>query len=274
MVKQHCAMTDLGDRFEVMRYEKDRSAGLDNRTNSVDATLLENVVTYAEDFIDNKYFRIDVCCHREPQAGEHAGGIAFYGRVDELFQAREGDDLVELRLNLSLLHAENRAMEKNILHPGQIRVETSGNLQESGKASVHSHVTLGRLHDAAQNFERGTLPRAVAADDAEGFAAFDFEGNVMERPKFARVAGIEFLSAEHFAGQRRQKIAERVVSLSFAEFLVYMLHAEHDVRHARSPLNTLRKNRFEILKQNKSTQEGDQTESEAIEKPANIGGLM
>src|SRR5580704_18749578 len=137
--------------------------------------------------------------YRKTQAGVHARGVALYGSANEFLETRERDDLVELRLNLSLAHAKNRAVKKDIFHPSEVRMEPSGNLQQSGKAPVHNHVTLGGFHDAAQNFQRGAFSRAVTANDPQGFAVLDFERDVLERPKFTLVVGVESLPAEHLA---------------------------------------------------------------------------
>src|ERR1700728_658337 len=116
-------------------------------------------------------------------------------------------------------------MEKNILHAGEVRVESGSNFDQGGKAPVHNHAALGRLHDAAQNLERSAFSGAVAADDAERFPALDLERDVLQGPKLALVTGIEFLPLEHFAGHGGQKIAQGIVNLTLAKFLVDMLHA-------------------------------------------------
>jgi len=42
---------------------------------------------------------------------------------------------------------------------------------------------FGRFGDAAEDFEQRTLAGPVAADDAEGFALLDLEGNIAQGPE-------------------------------------------------------------------------------------------
>ena len=84
-------------------------------------------------------------------------------------------------------------------------------------------------------FSAVLFPAPLRPMMTERFAAFHLERDILQRPKFPAGARVEFLTAEHLAGHGREKIAQRIISLPFPEFLVDMLHAERDVRHERSP---------------------------------------
>src|ERR1700684_4524541 len=58
--------------------------------------------------------------------------------------------LVGFMIRLSIFRSENRAVEKDILHAGEVRVEARCDLDQSRKTAVHNHAALGGLHDSAQ----------------------------------------------------------------------------------------------------------------------------
>ena len=55
--------------------------------------------------------------------------------IDEVLDAREGDDLVEVTLGLGLRQPQDRRIEVDILPSRQVRVESRTELQESGQAA-------------------------------------------------------------------------------------------------------------------------------------------
>ena len=58
--------------------------------------------------------------------------IALDGRVEELLHPGEGDDFVELALDLGACHAEDGAVEEDVLAAGQLGVEASADLEQAG----------------------------------------------------------------------------------------------------------------------------------------------
>ena len=67
LLEQHGALTDFADRFEVVRNEQDGGSTLDDRANAVNAALLKNEVTDAQDFIDNEDFGITWAATEKPR---------------------------------------------------------------------------------------------------------------------------------------------------------------------------------------------------------------
>ena len=59
----------------------------------------------------------------EGQAHVHAAAVALDGGVDELLDAGEVDDLVELAVDLLGAHAQDGAVEVDVLAPGELGVE-------------------------------------------------------------------------------------------------------------------------------------------------------
>ena len=80
--------------------------------------------------------RLQVGRHRERQPHVHAAAVALDRRVEELLHLGEGHDLVELRLDLAAAHAEDRAVEEDVLAAGQFRVEARADLQQAGDPAL------------------------------------------------------------------------------------------------------------------------------------------
>ena len=76
-----------------------------------------------------------------------------------------------------------RAVEEDVLAPGQLLVEPGADLQQASDAAVEHDFAFGHLGDARQNLQQRALSRAVAADQAKHLAAVHVEGDVPQRPE-------------------------------------------------------------------------------------------
>ena len=82
----------------------------------------------------------------------------------------EVDDLVELPVDLRLAHAEDRAVQVDVLPAGQLGVEARADLEQRADAPVDLGAAVRRLGDPREHLEQRALAGAVAADDAEHLA--------------------------------------------------------------------------------------------------------
>ena len=133
--------------------------------------------------VDDEDFRLEVRRDRKRQPHVHAARIVLHRRVDELFELREGDDGVELADDLGAKHAENRAVEEDVLAARQVRMEARADLEQARDAAVQVDVAFGRRGDARQDLQQRALAGAVRADDADDFADADLERDVLQRPE-------------------------------------------------------------------------------------------
>ena len=108
------------------------------------------------------------------------------------------DDLIELAVDLGLLHAEDGAVEVDVLAPGEFGMEAGADLQQAADAALDLDLAAGGGGDAREDLEQGALAGAVAADDAEDLALPDLEADIPEGPELAaltvavvRVADLE-----------------------------------------------------------------------------------
>src|SRR5271157_2900667 len=104
-------------------------------------------------------------CHRKRQPDIHAGRVAFDGCVEKILNFREIDNLIEFLGNLSVRHAQNGAVEKNVLAPGELLMKSSTYFEEACGPAIDPEPTFGRNCNTTQKFEECTLAGSVATDD-------------------------------------------------------------------------------------------------------------
>ena len=153
------------------------------------AFLLECGITDCQHLIHQQNLRLQVGGDGKGQAHVHAARIALDGCIDELFDLGEIHDLVEFALDFNPLHAQDGAVQVDVLAPGQFGVEAGAHLEQAGDAALDLDPPAGGGGDAREDLEQGALAGAVAPDDPQHLALLDFERNVLERPERLTVAG-------------------------------------------------------------------------------------
>ena len=104
---------------------------------------------------------------------------------------------------IRLREAEHRAVEVDVVAPGELGLEPRAELEQRGERAAKTDLAGRRLQDAADALEQRRLARAVVADDAHGLALADGEVDVVER-------GEEFGRAR---ARVQQALLQRLVSL-------------------------------------------------------------
>src|SRR5271157_3026762 len=120
--------------------------------------------------------------HGKGKAHVHATGIALDGRVNEFLHFSKVHDLIELAINLFAAHAENRAIEVDVLTPSQFRVKASAHFQQTGDAAFDLDFAGGRCSNTRENLEKCTLAGSITSDNAEHFALLDGKRNIPQSP--------------------------------------------------------------------------------------------
>src|SRR5262249_19487910 len=117
-------------------------------------------------------------------------------------------------------HAHHRALEEDILAPGQIGMKPGGDFDESADATRDAAHAPIRSEDPRQHFENGRLPGAVRTDDPECRSLRHLEADVLERPELLAAEFLALPSAAREALDRCwNEIPKAVVALASAEFL-------------------------------------------------------
>ncbi len=126
-----CAQVENGR--QVVGDEDERYAAVDQLAHPFDAAILERRIADAEHLVDQQDVGIEMRGNRETEARVHAGRVALDLRVDELADAGELDDLIELARDLGALHPHDRALQEHVLPTGQIGMKSGGHFnQRSG----------------------------------------------------------------------------------------------------------------------------------------------
>ena len=184
--------------------------------------------------------------HGEAQLHIHARRIALDRRVDEGADFGEIDDLVQPLGNVRARHAQNRAVQIDVLATGQKLVEARADLQQAGDVPLVANHALRGRGDAGNQLEQRALSRAVAADQRDGLPALHLKAHVAQ--------GVERLAAAAAAGHRAD-FPQRVflmmqlgmqnfqiraqgaaVQLPVTVLLGYVFHLQYNVAHIDSSL--------------------------------------
>jgi len=153
--------------------------------------------------------------HREGQAHVHPGRVVLDRRLDEGSDAGEVDDLVELLVDLRLLHAEERPAQIHVFAPRELGVKAGADLEQRRHASPDLRPPFGRVRDAGEDLEQRALARAVQANDPEDLAMGNIERYIPERPEMGLPRGTprewrpesSFSSRETSARAHRRRFA-------------------------------------------------------------------
>ncbi len=81
------------------------------------ALALERFVADCEHFVDEQEVGVDVHGNGEGEPHVHARAVELHLRVDELLDAREVDDRVEVGVDLLLRESEDRGVHVDVLAP-------------------------------------------------------------------------------------------------------------------------------------------------------------
>src|SRR5438132_1521671 len=179
VVQQNRPCAQIVDRAHIVADEEHGASLPSHIAHLSQALLLEGGVPNGENFVDQENLRLEVRRDGEGQAGVHAARVMLDRRLQEFFDLGEGDDLIEPAIDLTPLHAEDRAIEIDVLPAGQLGVEAGADFQQAADAAGDLDFPLGRLGDAREDLEQRALAGAVAADDADHFATVHLEAHVL-----------------------------------------------------------------------------------------------
>src|SRR5687768_17149064 len=144
-------------------------------THLTETLALEARVPDGEDFVDQQNLRLQMRGDGKRQPEIHPAGVVLYLCVDELLDFGEIDDLVKLGVDLAPAHAEDRAVQVDVLAPAELRMKAGADLQQRADTADQVDRARGRLGDTREDLEQGAFARPVASDDADDLAAVNLE---------------------------------------------------------------------------------------------------
>ena len=135
-----------------------------------EALLLERGVADREHLVDEQNLGLEMRGDRERESHVHAARVALDRGVEEALDLGERDDLVESALDLGAPHAEDRAVEVDVLAAGELGVKAGADLeQRADTARETARPSVGSvIRD--EDLQQRALAGAVAADDADHLA--------------------------------------------------------------------------------------------------------
>ena len=177
-----------GSEPERVRHDDDRASLGAEVGEPLVAPPLELLVADGQHLVDEQDVGVDVDGHREAEAHVHPRRVVLHRGVDEALEPGELDDVVEAPVELGLGEPEDRAVEVDVLPPGQLGVEAGAELEQRRHLAARAAAALVGLEDPGQALQQRALARAVGADEAVRDALGDLERDVAQRPELL-VAG-------------------------------------------------------------------------------------
>jgi hypothetical protein len=135
-----------------------------------EALLLEGGVAHGQHLVDDEDLRLEVRRHGEGQPHVHAAGVALHRRVEERSTSAKATISSKLARRLALAHAEDGAVEEDVLAAAQLRVEAGADLQQARRRGRGAAPRPRVGGDAREDLQQRALAGAVAADEAQHFA--------------------------------------------------------------------------------------------------------
>lgn len=163
---------------------------------------------------------------REAEAGGHAGTVVLDGHVHEALEFGEGDDLGEEMVDVARGEAEERAVEIDVFEAGEFGMEAGAEFEEGADAAAGVDLAGVGGHDAGEDLEQGRFAGAVEADQAEGFALLDLEGDVAQGVKAVMAPGEALATG----------IVGAVADVGDAEVFGNVVNLECDVGQSSDPI--------------------------------------
>ncbi len=204
-IQQQRSVAEPPHRVGVVAHEEDRPPLVRGVAHLAEALPLKGRVAHRENLVHDQDVRFQVGGHGEGQPQVHAARIVLHGSVDEAFDLGEGDDFVELAADLLPRHPQDRTVEVDVLAPGELPVEARPHFEQRPHPAADPRLPFRGFGDAGKDLEERALSRAVASDDAEDFAAADFEGDVAQRPDYIGI--VRHAPAAHEPPHRRSEAA-------------------------------------------------------------------
>ena len=208
-LKQDCPIAKLSDRLHLMRNEDNRATRGAQVLHAPQAALLELGIANREHLVDEEDLGLEMSSYRKRQPHRHSTRIALHGRVDELLDTRELDDLRVLALNLLTPHAEHRAVQVDVLAACELGMKAGPDFQQASDTTADLGATARGGGDAREDPQQRRLAGAVPSDDAQHLALGHLERDIAESPDLLEVRTM--LPVDDPTSGRGERFAEGAV---------------------------------------------------------------
>ena len=141
-----------------------------NSRDLAEALALELLVADGEHLVEQQHVGLDVRGDGEAEPHVHPRRVGAHGQVDELLELRERDDLVHRLAHARAREAVDRAVQVDVLAPGEVGVEAGAELEQRRDAAAGLDAAARRLDDLRDEPQQRRLARAVTADEPDRLA--------------------------------------------------------------------------------------------------------
>src|SRR4051794_22002772 len=161
-----------------MAYEENCASFFGHIAHLAEAFLLKGGVTHREHLVYNQNLRLQMGRYGKSKAHVHATGIALDGRIKEVLNFAKCNDFIHLALDFNPFHAQDGAVEKDVLASRQFGVETGADLQQTAHAAIAFDTPGSRVGNTRKNLEQGAFAGAIAPNHSQYLALCDLKGNM------------------------------------------------------------------------------------------------
>ena len=169
-----------------MAHKEDCAAAARNIVHFPNAFFLEGGITYGEDLIHKKYFRIQVRGDGKRQAHIHAAGISLDRCIQKFLHSGKCGNVRETGADFPAGHSQDGAIQVDILAPAEFRVKPRAHFQKAGNTSADADFPFRGIGDLTEDLEEGGFAGAVAPDHADHLASLYFKRDLLQGPEISR----------------------------------------------------------------------------------------
>ena len=220
-----------------MADEQDGAAAAGHLVHLGQALLLERRVADRQHFVHQQDLRLQMRRNGECQPQIHTTRIPFDGGVDEPLDTGKGNHVVEAARNLCSLHAQNGAIQKDVLAPRQLRMKARANFEQAAHPAANLRAAFGRLRDAREDLQERALTGAVVADHPEHLAGGHLQRHVAQCPDRVvdRPGAAGSQPAQRSGDGASQRIAQRTVAFALSDSVAFAqaFNADRVLAHQR-----------------------------------------
>src|SRR4051812_11223580 len=167
VIQEQSSFAKARNGAEIVADEDDRLAAGVQAFEDPEALLLERLIAYRQDLVQQQDVGFDLRGDRERQANLHPGREVLELLVDEPLELGEGDDLVEPGVELLPRQAEEGAIDPDVVPRVELGVETNAELDERRELAVHRDEALVLPVDTRDDLEQRALAAPIRPDHAE-----------------------------------------------------------------------------------------------------------
>ena len=137
---------------QLVAHEENGSPILREIAHLSQAFLLKCGIAHCEHFVHKQDLRFQMSSDSKGQAQIHAAGKVLYRRSNELLHLGKRHNLIKLTIDLLLFHAQDSAIQVDILSSSQFRVEPDAYFQQGTHSAIDFSHAFRRPSDTGKNF--------------------------------------------------------------------------------------------------------------------------